>query len=49
MVLRQFPLLPPMHGDLEGWGGGVRVIWTGKILAYQINIVKELNLHLGPH
>lgn len=47
MVLRQFPLLPPMHGDLEGWG--VRVIWTGKILAYQINIVKELNLHLGPH
>lgn len=22
MVLRQFPLLPPMHGDLEGWGGG---------------------------
>lgn len=46
MVLRQFPLLPPMHGDLEGW---VRVIWTGKILAYQINIVKELKLHLGPH
>lgn len=47
MVLRQFPLLPPMHGDLEGWG--VRVIWTGKILAYQINIVKELKLNLGHH
>lgn len=30
MVLRQFPLPPPMHGDLEGWGGGVRVMWTGK-------------------
>lgn len=33
MVLRQFPLLPPMHGDLEGWGGGQGdVDW--KILAY---------------
>lgn len=32
MVLRQFPLPPPMHGDLEGWGGQGDVDW--KILAY---------------
>lgn len=35
MVLRQFPLPPPMHGDLEGCGGGGGqgdVDW--KILAY---------------